>query len=385
MATYEPRHEDIHGSDLTGIDGAANRTYVLANAGAILASFSIFVDQTGWQPNVNFTLDTDTDTITFISKVWDSQAISLDYFTTDNVPSGTNYCNTLQIARYAGVGTEVHLEELGTGDNSENSYDTKYGNIIDLSYRLYYGNASSPGENNLTSMGSSLYSITLGPGAILLTAAGITAVNGKKIYISYTQSPKQSDTLLQTYIAPASREVDSLTGNKWGSAASYTEYFDGYNSGYPQTDKPFGTQIDPESEFELKYQSIQSITSVQFLDNKGDVDQTVDSNYIQFEEEGRVILTTATVPNGKKNVKIIYSQGYSEVPDLVQELTALIAGKMALIFISGGSYSTVTGYTIGRVSFSVGEQYFNIEATLKVMQRRIDTIVEDLGYRFAVA
>lgn len=381
---YIPKHESITGSDLTGSSPSTNRTYELQNANAIEAQMQIIIDNTILQNGKDFTLDTDTNFITFLNNVWDEQNISIDYLINDTIASSnTNYATTLQITRFAGIGVEVQLENLGTGDGSERSYDVGNANIIDGSYILYYG---SSGSNNLSYLiDETDYAIYLDDGRIYLTEAGLVKVGTDILYLSYTYSPKQSDTVLNSYLGPARAEVDKLTGNYWGPIKSNTQYFDGYDSGYPHTDMPFGTQIDNQPEFELKYKSIQSITSIDYLDYQGNVSGSVDSTYIRFDEDGRVLLGPTTIPNGKRNVRIIYTHGYNETPELVQELCAYIGGMMALVNISGGSYKDVSTYSLGRKSFSIGQVYVNIESSIKIMKKRIGELTESLGYRYAIA
>ena len=384
MTTYNPQHEQKTGADLSGISGAEDRTYVLTNSDAILANMQILIDGTILQPVTHFTLDTDTNTITFLSAVWDDQIISLDYWTESTITiTGTAYCTTLQIARFSGIGVEIQVEELGTGDDSEDSFDTDNGNILASSYSVQYGVS---GSNDLSTMAETTdYTIYKDDGRILLTAAGVTKLSTNKLYISYTYSNKMSDTLLATYLAPAAREVEKITTNYYGSVKTSIAYFDGYTSGYPQTERPFGNQLDDLPEFELDMQSVQSITSVEFLDRTGDVDSTVDSDYISLDEDGRVILTSSSVPNGKRNVKITYTHGYTSVPAQVQELAALIGGVMSLVNISGGSYDDLTSYTLSSFSAQIGEVYVNIREVLSQLNKRIDKIKSNLGDNYSCA
>lgn len=383
MTNYDSRHEQKTGADLSGAEGIG-RTYVLTHDNAILANMQILVAGAILQPVTHFTLDTTTNTITFVGMVWDDQVISIDYWTESTISiSGDVYCTTLQVIIFGGIGVEIQLEELGTGDNTEDSYDTEKSNIIADSYTLYYG---ADGSNNLNTLAEGTdYTIYKDDGRILLTSAGVTKVDGKKIYISYTYSKKMSDTFISTYLAPAARESEKLTNNYYGTEKTSIAYFDGYTSGYPQTDLPFGNQLDYIPEFELKEQSIQTITSVEFLDKTGVVSDTVDSDYITLDEDGRVILQTSTVPNGKRNVKITYTHGYTSVPAQVQELSALIAAVMALVNISGGSYDDVTSFGVGRANFTVGEVYVNIREVLSQLTKRIDKILLNLGGNYSCA
>jgi hypothetical protein len=385
---YSPRAELITGANLTGTSGTANRTYTLVNSNAITAQMSIMRASAPLQYGTDFTFDTATNTVTFISEVWDEQSITLDYFTNDSTPVySTYYTSTLQIIRAAGIGVEVYSENLGTGNGSSTSYDLDFGNVITDSYTIQ---VATSGSNILTTLIETIdYSIRKDQGLITLTAAGVTKANTKVIYANYVYCPKMSDTILTTFIAAASKQVEKATNNYWGASTSAIEYFDGYDSGYPQTDEPFGTQIEQLQEVQLKYRGIISITSILFLDRTGATDKTLSTDDYRIviddeKNESRIIFNT-TIPNGKMNVKVTYLHGYSAVPDLVQKLAALIGGLMAMVNISGGSYKDVTSYTIGRKTISIGEVYVNVREVINQLNARIEKVTEDLGSRYACA
>lgn len=382
---YLPQHEQKNGSNLSGSSGDLNRTYTLANSDAILANMQIIIAQAPLQPVVDFTLDTSTDTITFLNPVWDDQAISIDYWTEDTTSvSADTYCNTLHIIRFCGIGNLIEMENLGTGDGSTASYDLDNGNVIADSYTIRYADS---GSNDFSKLSEGTdYAINKDAGTIVLTSAGISTVNSKVIYISYTHCEQLSDTVLATYLKPAAKKVEKRTGNYYGTVKSSTQYFDGYESGYPTTESPMGTNYDEMPEFQLDNESVQTITSVKFLGNTGATNTEVDSDYIRLAENGRVILTNSqSIPIGKRNIEIIYTHGYTAVPEQIIELAALYAGKMALLNITGGSYDAITSWQVGRAGFTQGEQYVNIREVLDQVNKSIKEILEDMGYNYGCA
>ncbi len=84
MKLYTPRHEEITGADLTGVSRAKNRTYELANDDAIAAQMQVSRAGAFLQLGDGFSFDAPTNTITFLTAVWNDQAISLDYQTEDS-------------------------------------------------------------------------------------------------------------------------------------------------------------------------------------------------------------------------------------------------------------------------------------------------------------
>lgn len=390
MTIYTPRHEDITGSSLTGSSGDLNRTYTLANDNSVLAQMQVILSENVLQNSVNFTFDASTGVITFLGPVLDVQPISIDYLTTgETVTVSTYYCTTLQIARAAGIGEEVFLENLGTGDNSATSYNIANDNIITDSYTLKYGASGSNSFTDLTE--TTHYTILKDPGRIELTSAGVTALGTNVLYIDYVHSPAHSDTYLTSYLPQIVREVDKITGDYWGTPKSTIEYLDGYSSGYPQTDKPYGTQIEDYAEFILKYSGLNSITSILFLDRQGETDQTLETtDYRIITEENNNydmqesrLLINRTIPNGKANIKVTYNHGYVSVPELIQELASYVGGVMALVNISGGSYDDISTYSFPEGSVSIGQVYVNIRESITQLKKRVDEIKELFGNNFS--
>lgn len=260
--TNLPRHEEINGSDLTGASGTTNRTYDLANSDSITAQFIIVVDGAILQNGVTFTKS--GDTITFLSEIFNTQTITLDYFVdttaaTVAVTALPEYTTTLKIVRVAGIGVQVENETLGTGDGSEDDYDVDNANIIAGSYTVKYGDSGSNTFVSLTD--SDDYVLDKDGGTIVLTSAGLTKTNGKVIYIDYLHSPKISDTILDTFIAKASREVEDSTSDYWGSATVFVEYFDGEYDTYPRTERPYSDDYTEPVLVQLSNKNVLSLVS----------------------------------------------------------------------------------------------------------------------------
>lgn len=377
---YTPEQFTITGPDLTGSDNETDRIFTFTTNKTMSSSISITKDGNALQNGVNFIFNLTTKAITFLTAIQDVSTLVIDFYTLQP----QSYPTTLEIVRWSGLGSEVELETLGTGNGTLTSYDVANGNIIDNSYTLFYGASDS---NKLTTLVEGTdYQIALDDGRIELFVSATTTISTDLIYITYTHSPKQSDTVLVSYFDAIVGEVEKDTCNYWGTAKTTIQYYDGYDSGYPQTDKPFGTQIDPQPEFELDNQGINSITSVIFLDRQGNVERTLDSTEYKIVtdddgNESRVVVLT-TIPNGKMNVKITYVHGYTEVPALTNELAALIGGVMALVNISGGSYNSISVYQIGRKNFSLGEVYINVRESIDQIEKRIDKLAIDLGGNF---
>ena len=175
------------------------------------------------------------------------------------------YTSTFKSVSIAGLGVNVVNEIIGTGDNTETSFDLDNGNVIAGSYTLNYAAVDS---NDLTALVETThYTIDKDGGTILLTTAGKTELSTNILYGTYTYSPKISETVLNSWLAATDEEVDLLTYNHWGTSSTQTEYFDGVKSdNYPTTDKPYGlVDYDEPDYVQLKYKSILSLTGAYFL------------------------------------------------------------------------------------------------------------------------
>lgn len=177
------------------------------------------------------------------------------------------YTTSLSAVRTAGIGVQIENELLGTGDGNTDSYDLSNGNVLASSYTIKYGDSASNDLSTLTE--TTHFTIDKDSGSILLTSTGVTLVDTKQIYVSYTHSPKASDTLINTFLSAAEKEVENLTGNYWGSQTSNTEYFDWTEENkYPTTDEPYIRDYDPSDEIRLRYRGIQSVTGFYVLAQK---------------------------------------------------------------------------------------------------------------------
>jgi len=295
------------------------------------------------------------------------------------------YTTTLQVAKLDGIGVEIFDESLGTGDNTEDSYDLTNGNVVNGSYKLNYGDVDS---NDLTALTETThYTISIDEGRILLTSAGVTLINEKVLYASYIYSPKASDSILAGYLASAEEQTEKKTGNYWGPSKANTEYFSGNSTEYPSTDEPFAEEYN-EPDFEvLKYKGIISLTTVKFLVRGGSTvtETTIPLTAMDLDtESSTVTFLLNPIPNGTRNVEIVYTHGYAAVPAQISDLTSYFAALQIYAYISGGSYDDATGFTMGRKQVQIGEAWVNIREVISQAEKRIASILDDVGRKMDV-
>jgi len=177
-----------------------------------------------------------------------------------------DYTNSLQVVRVAGIGVEIVDENVGTGDNSEVSFDLDNDNIIASSYTLYHGSSDSNVMSDLTE--TTHYSLDKASGRVVLTTAGKTELGTDILYGKYTHSPKMSDTLINSLIDKAEAELEAYTERQWDELTEITEFFDGEENKfakYPNTDEPFQGKYTAPDYIVLSKGPVTSVESVSFI------------------------------------------------------------------------------------------------------------------------
>jgi hypothetical protein len=114
------------------------------------------------------------------------------------------------------------------------------------------------------------------------------------------------------------------------------------------------------------------------------VSEEVDLYKIRFQNWGELVFAQNTFRNGKQRIRVDFNHGYSEVPALIEELTAVVGGIMSLVRVSGGSYDTPSTYTLGRKNFSIGQLYINIDNSLKQLRLRYESLLDQVGRKMDV-
>ena len=179
------------------------------------------------------------------------------------------YIDTQDIVRKTGIGVEINNELLGTGDNSNKSFDIKNRHVVASTYTLYSAPASGEvDENDFTALTESThYTLDKDSGRVLLNSAGVTALGTDRLFAKYIHSVKISDTILATYVAEADEEVDRNTGAFWGTPVSRTEFTDGRKKfPYPTTDRPYNKDdFDEPDHVQLSRRNVTEVNEVSFL------------------------------------------------------------------------------------------------------------------------
>lgn len=174
------------------------------------------------------------------------------------------YATNLQFAQRSGLGLRIVDENVGTGDASNDDFDLDHVNIISGSYTLSY---AASGSNNFTALTETThYTLDRESGRVLLTAAGITALGTNILYATYWYTDDFSDTVITDLITAADDEIDIITGRRWDTPTSVTEYINARStSTYPTTDNPYMSDYDQPDIFMVEQYPVTQVDSVFFI------------------------------------------------------------------------------------------------------------------------
>jgi hypothetical protein len=315
-----PNQESYTGADLTGVDGATNRVLTLANTSLSIDPVMIFVDnQIIAISDLTIVHKVASSTVQFLIPIYNTQVIRVIYYLTGYALSGTFYYTDIAKV-YAKTGLSITEVDFTSGSNADLIYE-------------------------------------------------------------------------------AEAELEAVTGKKWTNANSITEYFDGQNKDILGTSGQYSRMIV------LRNYPIQSITSLQILNsdqsvNKSyaalsaasitagtyyTVDYTLDTSTDNITNtiipSGRINLISDIFPTGVKNIKVVYTYGYSTVPILIQNLASCMVGIRAWVRFAGGSYNFINSYSIPQQSVNKGDIYERAEKNVLRLTDEANRILDQVGRR----
>jgi len=203
-----------------------------------------------------------------------------------------------------------------------------------------------------------------------------------------TSATELTNDMITSFIEEADALIENWTGKIWREE-TITEYFPGRAEKITSTDSVSRGQYYEETEEDkyviiLSNYPVVSITSLQYLDDDGTVNDTLteDDDFHVWLDTGKIRIFTSSIPVGvdKKKVKVVYVHGITtSVPKTVRELSATIAAIQCFTNLTGGSFDDITTYTLGPLSVGVGEPYMNMRAAIRELERKRDYLLNAIG------
>lgn len=193
---------------------------------------------------------------------------------------------------------------------------------------------------------------------------------------SFSNNTLPSAQTVTRWIGQASERVDNIAGRTFG-VTTYTEYID----------------YAGEEMLMLKHAPFISVTSVEYNNQPSGqatnwTTLTEDTDYVVYPETGEILIVLDQwKPNfGNRNIKIIYSAGYVEIPEVIQTaVTKIVALRVLNTLISknvnegsdGGSISVGSISIVEPASYGVNS-YKNLQQEVKDL---LDNEIKNCGIR----
>lgn len=220
-----------------------------------------------------------------------------------------NYTDTMTLWKHLGKDayTKVRAEIVGTGNATTSAWDLDHDNVISSSETLYTDGSS---------VTSSAYSIDLDDGKI----TGLTAGSGVTLSADYDYGDAP-DSIMQDLISHAEKELEHKTGRNFVQNTGEIEY------------------LDVESEDDVFFVSnypVITFSSVECNKASSEADtpswssstEGLGNDYLansKDRELGRIRYINNKPIKGLDRLKITYNWGYTSTPELIEELTILLA------------------------------------------------------------
>lgn len=204
-------------------------------------------------------------------------------------------------------------------------------------------------------------------------------------------------TTYDTILEDAEAELERITGRKFTTGNSRTEYLDG-----PKTDI-LGITGNKATTINLSNYPIQSIISFQILDTNMSATSTYGTltsvqiaagtyyttdYWLDTMEDpitgsiipcGKITLISNNFPTGRNNIKVSYTYGYSSVPVAIRDLATCMAGIRAWIRFLGGSYNYLNSYSIPQQSVSKGDLYDRGQKMIDQLTLESNRLLDRIG------
>jgi hypothetical protein len=194
--------------------------------------------------------------------------------------------------------------------------------------------------------------------------------------VSFSNNTLPSAQTVTRWIGQASERVDNIAGRTFG-VTTYVEYID-YNG---------------EEMLMLKHAPFTTVTSVEYNDQPSGqptnwATLTADTSYVVYPETGEILIVLDQwKPNfGNRNIRITYSAGFTDIPELIQTaVTKIVALRVLNTLISknvnegsdGGSISVGSISIVEPASYGVNS-YRNLQQEVKDL---LDNEVKNCGIR----
>lgn len=200
----------------------------------------------------------------------------------------------------------------------------------------------------------------------------------EKLYCTYQEVQNRAgisdDVAVKNEIDPFIRdsmaEIDAMYGKGFSYGNEKTQWVD--------TNRP-----DPKIRVDtinLLYTPVISITSLKEYDTTGTEIESYDADdYWLNEKTGRITLLNTEFVKQTHRVECIYTYGYTQIPEKISSLCAILSAMRLLVFQVGGTFDDVTNYSAAGLSIGVGEPYMNMSKAIEVLNKEATRLMGNIG------
>lgn len=192
---------------------------------------------------------------------------------------------------------------------------------------------------------------------------------------AFSSSTNPSLATVNIWINEISRMIDNISGTNYGST-QYTEYFD----------------YDGADRIQVRNSPIISVSSL--LENTSSagetetwVERVSGTDFLIYNNRGEILVVPSkwSPKNGYKNIKIIYTAGYSSIPAIVQMLaTKMVTDRVLSTLISSNINEGNDGGSISVGSISITEPASYGVTSYKQLKTNIQDLKKELITGFVV-
>ena len=201
--------------------------------------------------------------------------------------------------------------------------------------------------------------------------------------VTIDNSSTPSATVVLSWIADASKEIEELTGRVWASttvsSASGYEYHDYDGSGRVRFKN---VPVISVQGVEYEENGVGSATSSWVALTEG---RTFSQHYIVYKDEGLVVFHSNTdgyLPTkGQQNVRITYTYGYIVTPRHIKRLCTLMVAKRYISTVAHKTASSEGGsVSVGSISVSDPNNY--VDNHLSGINKELEMLLREVATRF---
>jgi len=187
-------------------------------------------------------------------------------------------------------------------------------------------------------------------------------------------------------INEAETELEVLTGRKFTTSISVTEYFDAPKKDIVGLSGTFANSV------RVTNYPILTVTEVKLLNVDGSVSKTYASTDYWLETQidpltnavinnGLIRLKTDTFPAGYQNIKVAYTYGYASVPQEVKTLACCLSAIRLWVSFLGGCYNRIDSYSIPQQNVSKGDFYARGKQMIETLREEAERLLDRIGRR----